>query len=729
MSTTEKEALDAGTLWWESQLFQGSPDWKIFNQYPKPTLTSEEQAFLNGPVNVVCQMVNDFKVTHELADLPDEIWQYLKNHRFFALIIKKHYGGLQFSAYAQSVILQKLSGVSTVLAITVGVPNSLGPGELLQHYGTRKQKDKYLPRLATGKEIPCFALTSPEAGSDASSIPDYGIVCYGTWKGKRVLGMSLTWNKRYITLAPVATLLGLAFKLKDPELLLSQTENLGITCALIPTNLSGIKIGRRHLPLNIPFQNGPTQGKDIFVPLDCIIGGPEMAGHGWRMLMECLSVGRGITLPSNATGIIKQASLTCGAYARIRRQFKQPIGHMEGIEEPLARLAANAYLMDAACQLTTTGIRLGEKPAIISAIVKYHCTHRAQHGLKDAMDILGGKGICLGPNNFLARNYQGAPIAITVEGANILTRSMIIFGQGLIRCHPFLIKEIQLMEKETENLLDKFDHIVSQHFHYTLRNMIKSVWLSVTDGYFSFVPYHDETRRYYQLINRYSSAFSFLSDILVVILGGQLKRKERISARLSDILSQLFLSTATLKRYLNDGSHKEDLPLVQWAIEDSLKQLENAMNDIFHNLPVPCLGRILRFWLMPWGLQRKGTNDQRDHLIAQLLQTPNAVRDRLGQGQYWQPTSSNPAGKIYHALERILNAEPIVEKICQSKDKRFSFMQLDKLASMAQEEHLITEEEASLLREAEIARLMVINVDDFAAHELATHHTRRSRVY
>ncbi|WP_246873060.1 acyl-CoA dehydrogenase, partial [Pantoea ananatis] len=474
MSRTEKEAIEAGTTWWEGDLFQGKPDWQKLHNYPQPRLTPEEQAFIDGPVEEACRMANDFQITHELADMPPELWAYLKEHRFFAMIIKKEYGGLAFSAYAQARVLQKLSGVSGILAITVGVPNSLGPGELLQHYGTEKQKDHYLPRLARGDEIPCFALTSPEAGSDAGAIPDTGVVCMGEWQGQQVLGMRLTWNKRYITLAPIATVLGLAFKLSDPEHLLGEKEELGITCALIPTSTPGVEIGHRHFPLNVPFQNGPTRGKDIFVPIDFIIGGPEMAGQGWRMLVECLSVGRGITLPSNSTGSLKTVALATGAYAHIRRQFKLSIGKMEGIEEPLARIAGNAYVMDAAATLITTGIMQGEKPAVLSAIVKYHCTHRAQQSIIDAMDIAGGKGIMLGDSNFLARAYQGAPIAITVEGANILTRSMIIFGQGAIRCHPYVLQE---MAAAASNDVAAFDKALFSHIGHVGSNAMRSLWL------------------------------------------------------------------------------------------------------------------------------------------------------------------------------------------------------------------------------------------------------------
>ena len=502
MSQTEKEALEAGTVWWEAELFKGKPEWKKLQNIADPKLSEAEQAFLDGPVNEVCEMVNDYQVTHELADLPPEVWQYLKDHKFFAMIIKKKYGGLEFSAYAQSLVLQKLTGVSSVLSSTVGVPNSLGPGELLQHYGTEEQRNHYLPRLAEGKEIPCFALTSPEAGSDAGSIPDYGVVCKGEWQGEEVLGMRLTWNKRYITLAPVATVLGLAFKLRDPDGLLGDQKDLGITCALIPTDLKGVEIGNRHFPLNVPFQNGPTQGDDLFVPIDFIIGGQKMAGQGWRMLVECLSVGRGITLPSNSTGGIKSAALATGAYARIRRQFKQPIGRMEGVEEPLARLAGNAYVMDAASNLTVAGIDLGEKPSVISAIVKYHCTHRGQRSIIDAMDIVGGKGICLGPSNFLARGYQGSPIAITVEGANILTRSMIIYGQGAIRCHPYVLNEMEAAYSESSDALDKFDSALAGHVSFTMSNLVRSLWFGLTDGRGSDAPTPSnktdkQTQRYY----------------------------------------------------------------------------------------------------------------------------------------------------------------------------------------------------------------------------------------
>ncbi|MBT9184598.1 acyl-CoA dehydrogenase [Pectobacterium punjabense] len=716
MSNTEKEAIDAGTTWWEGDLFRGAPDWKKLHNYPRPQLTAEEQAFIDGPVEEACRMANDFEITHERADIPPELWAFLKEHRFFAMIIKKQYGGLEFSAYAQAQVLQKLAGVSSIVAITVGVPNSLGPGELLQHYGTEAQKDHYLPRLARGQEVPCFALTSPEAGSDAGSIPDTGIVCYGNWHGEQVVGMRLTWNKRYITLAPVATVLGLAFKLYDPDHLLGDEDDVGITCALIPTDTDGVKIGRRHFPLNVPFQNGPTQGENIFVPLDYIIGGAKMAGQGWRMLMECLSVGRGITLPSNSTGGLKSIALGIGAYAHIRRQFKISIGKMEGIEEPLARIAGNAYVMDAAATLITSGIMQGEKPAVLSAIVKYHCTHRGQRSVLDAMDIAGGKGICLGPSNFLARSYQGAPIAITVEGANILTRSMIIFGQGAIRCHPYVLEE---MAAAQANDVSRFDRALVGHIGHVGSNKVRSFWLGLTNGILSRAPVNDKTRHYYQQLNRLSANLALLADVSMAVLGGSLKRRERISARLGDILSQLYLASATLKRYEDEGRQKADLPLVHWGVQDSLHQAEQALDDLLRNFPNRVVAGLLTFIIFPLGRRCAAPSDQLDHEVAKILQTPSETRSRLGRGQYLVASEHNPVGLMEEALLDIIAAEPIYQRLSKASDKPLSFMRLDQLAEQALVEGQITAEEANILTKAEASRLRSINVDDFAFDALA----------
>lgn len=723
MSRTEKEAIEAGTTWWEGDLFRGTPDWQKLHNYPQPRLSEEEQAFLEGPVEEACRMANDFQITHEMADLPPELWAYLKEHRFFAMIIKKEYGGLAFSAYAQARVLQKLAGVSGILAITVGVPNSLGPGELLQHYGTDEQKDHYLPRLARGDEIPCFALTSPEAGSDAGAIPDTGVVCMGNWQGQQVLGMRLTWNKRYITLAPVATVLGLAFKLSDPEHLLGQTEELGITCALIPTDTAGVEIGTRHFPLNVPFQNGPTRGNDIFVPIDYIIGGPKMAGQGWRMLVECLSVGRGITLPSNSTGSLKSIALAIGAYAHIRRQFRLPIGKMEGIEEPLARIAGNAYVMDAAATLITSGIMLGEKPAVLSAIVKYHCTHRGQRAIVDAMDIAGGKGIMLGKSNFLARAYQGAPIAITVEGANILTRSMIIFGQGAIRCHPYVLEE---MAAAQSNDVVKFDKALFSHVGHVGSNQMRSLWLGLTGGRTSASPTRDATRRYYQHLNRLSANMALLSDISMSVLGGSLKRRERISARLGDVLSQLYLASAALKRYEDEGRNEADLPLVHWGVQDALNQAEIAIDDLLRNFPNRLVAGVLRLTVFPLGRHCRAPSDRLDHQLARILQIPSATRTRLGRGMYLKPTEHNPAGLLEEALADVMAAETIHDRLCKQQKKHLPFTRLDELAKQGLQEKWLSEEEASVLIRAEASRLRSINVDEFEPEALATQPVKKA---
>ncbi|WP_324043767.1 acyl-CoA dehydrogenase FadE [Aeromonas dhakensis] len=719
MSRTEKEAIEAGTTWWEADLFAGNPDWKKLHAIPVSTLSAEEQAFLDGPVEEVCRMVNDWEVTHERADLSPEVWQYLKDNKFFAMIIKKKYGGLEFSAYAQSCVLQKLCGASAVLASTVGVPNSLGPGELLQHYGTDEQKDYYLPRLAVGKEIPCFALTSPEAGSDAGSIPDFGIVCKGEWEGKEVLGMRLTWNKRYITLAPIATVLGLAFKLRDPEHLLGDEEELGITCALIPTHIKGVEIGRRHFPLNVPFQNGPTRGKDVFVPLDFIIGGPAMAGQGWRMLVECLSVGRGITLPSNSTGGVKMLALASGAYSRIRRQFKLPIGKMEGIEEPLARIGGNAYIMGAAAKLTVTGIDLGEKPSVISAIVKYHLTDRAQKCIIDAMDIHGGKAICMGPNNYLARGYQGAPIAVTVEGANILTRSMIIYGQGAIRCHPYVLPEmLAASHPDQEQALKDFDKAVFSHVGFAISNLVRSFWLGLTGARFAAAPFKDQTKGYYQQLSRLSANLAFLSDMAMGTLGGELKRKERVSARLGDVLSQLYLASSALKRYQDEGRQHADLPLLHWALQDALFKAQEAIDELLRNFPNRWIGLALRVIVLPLGRDLKRPSDKLDNQVARLLQTPSETRSRLAQGQYLTREEGNPFGLLEQALDDVLSAEPLFEKVCKADGIKRPFMQLDKVAESGLTLGVLNQTEADLLRRAEESRLRTINVDDFDPIEL-----------
>lgn len=719
MSQTEQEAIDAGTVWWDGELFSGKPDWQKLHAIAKPRLTPQEQAFLDGPCETICAMVNEWQINHVDADLPDEIWDYLKEHKFFAMIIAKKYGGLQYSAYAQSRVLQKLAGVSAVLSSTVGVPNSLGPGELLQHYGTSEQQDYYLPRLAAGVEIPCFALTSPEAGSDAGAIPDIGVIKKGMFNGEEVLGMSLTFNKRYITLAPVATVVGLAFKLTDPEGLLGKQEDLGITCALIPRDTEGLEIGRRHFPLNVPFHNGPVKGDNVFVPLSYIIGGEKMAGKGWRMLMECLSVGRCITLPSSAAGGAKQLAMATGAYARIRRQFRLPIGQMEGVEELLARIGGSAYLMDAVTTLSTAAIDLGEKPSVISAICKYHLTEKMRIAVNDSMDIHGGKGICLGPNNYLGRAYQGTPISITVEGANVLTRNMMIFGQGAMRCHPYVLDEIYASQNEDKKQrLTAFDKAVWGHIGFAFANTVRSLWFSVSGNRLSGAPFKDDTAKYYRVLQGYSANLAFMTDISMGVLGGSLKRRERLSARLGDVLSHLYLGSAVLKRYDEQGRLQEDMPFVDWAMQDTLRQIDVAIDDFIRNFPVAPVAWMLRAFVQPFGKRFDKPSDEIEHKIAHILQNPCSARSRIGEGQYLTRIEGSLFGDLEQTLDNMIKSEPIFDRICKTLGEKLPMTQLDKLADKALAANIISEEDAALLRETEAGRLRTINVDDFDPQEL-----------
>lgn len=714
MSQTEKDAIEAGTVWWEGDVFRGSPDWQKLHNMPKPELTAEEQAFLDGPCEEVCAMLDDWEVTHELADMPDEVWQYLKDHKFFAMIIKKEFGGLEFSAYAQSRILQKLAGVSTVLASTVGVPNSLGPGELLQLYGTKEQQDHYLPRLARGEEIPCFALTSPEAGSDAGSIPDTGVVCKGQWNGEEITGIRLNFDKRYITLAPIATVVGLAFKMYDPDGLLGDQEELGITAALIPRDTQGLDIGRRHFPLNVPFQNGTVKGQDVFVPLDYIIGGAKNAGKGWRMLVECLSVGRAITLPSNSAGGAKSLALATGAYSRIRRQFRVPIGKMEGVEEAMGRIGGNAYLMDAVTSFSTSGIDQGEKPSVVSAIAKYHMTEKLRTVMNDAMDIHGGKGICLGPNNYLGRGYQGTPIAITVEGANILTRSMMIYGQGAIRCHPYVLEEMEAAEQSGTEALNRFDKALFGHIGYVFSNFVRSFWLGLGGYRLAKAPVADATAGYYKQMTRFSSNLALMSDVAMGVLGGELKRKERISARLGDMLSYLYIGSAILKRYENEGRQAEHLPFVHWAMQDTLYKLQESQLALLNNFGG--VGTLIRNVMYPFGRIVQAPADKLEHEISRILSEPNAVRSHLGEGQFLR--DDGQFGFLEQVLADIVAIEPLYEKVQQAAGEKLPFFRLHELAQRGKELGVLNDDEVALLERAEKGRFKVISVDDFDSEYL-----------
>jgi acyl-CoA dehydrogenase len=723
MSQTERDAIEAGTVWWDGDLFSGRPNWRRLLDTPHPSLKPDEQRFLDNDVEELCAMVTDWETTHVYRDLPSAVWQFIKDRGFLGMSIAKEYGGLGFSAFAHSQVMTKLSTHSGTVSVTVMVPNSLGPGELLAHYGTEEQKRYYLPRLAKGLEIPCFALTNPTAGSDAAAIPDYGIVGWGEHNGRRVLGLSVTWDKRYITLGPVATLLGLAFRAYDPDHLIGEREDLGITCALIPTTHPGVVIGRRHMPLNAVFQNGPNSGKNVFIPMDWVIGGQPNLGRGWRMLMESLAAGRGISLPSSATGMAKLAVRAVGGYAHVRQQFKTPIGKFEGIEEPLARMGANLYMMDAARMLTTAAIDLGEKPAVISGIAKLHLTERGREVVTDAMDIVGGKGICMGPSNFIGAAYMQLPVAITVEGANILTRSLIVFGQGAIRCHPFVLKEIAATrETDRERASEAFDAALFGHLRFGLSNFARAFAMGLTGSHFVRVPADvaPETRRYYQQLTRFSAAFALLADVAMGTLGGTLKRKEKLSARLGDILSLLYLCSAALKRYEAEGRQQADAPLLHLAMWDAMFKAQNAFEGVLSNFPNRYIAAVVRRIVFPLGRPYVVPSDRLGQKVARIVIQPGAARDRLTAGMYLSRAEDNPLAQIERALAATVASEPAEAKVrAAMKDGRVDAKlppaaPWEMLLARAQTAGVITADEAAALQLAHELTAKVIQVDDFA---------------
>lgn len=716
MSDTERDAIEAGTVWWDGQLFSGRPDWHQLLAVPAPRLSAEEQAFLDGPTEELCAMVSDWDIGQRL-DLPPEAWAFIKEQGFFGLIIPREYGGKGFSALAHSQIVMKLATRSADLASTVMVPNSLGPAELLLHYGTDEQRQRYLPRLARGEEIPCFALTGPLAGSDAGAMPDTGIICRGQWEGEEVLGLRLNWEKRYITLGPVATLLGLAFKAHDPDHLLGEQEDLGITLALIPTDLPGVDIGKRHLPLGAAFMNGPNSGKDVFVPLDAIIGGPAMLGKGWMMLMNCLSVGRSISLPAVGTSAAKVCTYASGRYTRIREQFNVPLAAFEGIQAPLARLAGNAWLMDAARLLTARAVDLGEKPSVLSAVLKYHLTERGRECIAHAMDIHGGKGIIMGPNNYLARAWQGAPIFITVEGANILSRNLMIFGQGAIRSHPYVLKEMEVAAAEdSEANLESFDRLLLDHTGFAVSNAASALLLGITGGFFSAAPGHGVSRHYFRRLNRLAAAFALMADTSMLMLGGSLKRRERLSARLGDVLSYLYLGSAALKRFHDLGEPREQEPLLRWALEESLFCAEDALAGLLDNFPSRPLAMLLRVLVFPMGRLHKGPSDALEAEIAALLDAPLAdpVMSRLLDGVYLPEEGGDGLGALEHAW-RHLHANEAIRMLLQRavREGQLHPQPEGDLLDAALAAGVLNEPQVTALREEERARRRVIDVDAF----------------
>jgi acyl-CoA dehydrogenase len=722
MSATEREALDAGTVWWDGELFSGGPNWQKLMSAKAPRLSAEEQAFIDGPCEDLCAMLDDWDITHRRADLPPEVWSFIKSRGFFAMIIPRRYGGLEFSAYAHSCVLVKIASRSGTASSTIAVPNSLGPAELLVHYGTEAQKNHYLPRLARGEEVPCFALTGPRAGSDAASIPDTGILCKGRWQDQEIVGIRLNFSKRYITLAPVATVVGLAFRLFDPQRLMGERTDLGITCALIPRETPGVSIGRRHYPLNVPFQNGPIQGHDVFVPIDAIIGGFKMAGQGWRMLVEQLSVGRCISLPSSATGGAQAAVYATAAYSRIRRQFNMPIGRFEGIEQVLARMAARTYIMDAARSVTAGAIDGGEKPSVPSAMLKYHATEFGRMIANDAMDVHGGKGICLGPKNYLGRGYQIVPVAITVEGANILTRSLIIFGQGAVRCHPFVFKEMTAARNPDHHAaVADFDGALLGHMGFAISNAARSLVMALTLARFTQVPRLGATTRFFQHINRYSASFALATDVAMLALGGYLKKKESLSARLGDVLSSMYLASMVLKHHENQGREQQDLPLVEWACRSLLYHAQEQLHLFLRNFPNRPLAAFMRLLIFPRGLTYFPPSDRLGRSIVDLMMTPTASRERLSRYIYKTQTSNNPLGLLQEALILATMAESLDKRIRIEgvKTGRVTALDLPGQIEQALALGILSDAEAAVLRDYDSKVSSLTDVDDFAPHELA----------
>jgi acyl-CoA dehydrogenase len=717
ISDTEREAIEAGNVWWEKELFCGQPDWKKLLAMPVPKLTIEEQEFIDNQVETLCAMLNDWQIMNETHDLPKSVWDYIKQERFFGLVIPKQYQGRGFSALAHSTIVGKIATRCLSAAVDVMVPNSLGPGELLLHYGTDQQKQYYLPRLAKGEEVPCFALTSPEAGSDAGSIIDSGIICRGQYEGKEVLGIRLNWDKRYITLAPVATVLGLAFRLYDPEHLFGDEEEIGITLCLVPTQLPGIEMGRRHYPMHFAFLNGPTRGKDVFVPMDFIIGGPLMAGQGWRMLMECLSVGRAISLPALGTACGKLSYRLAGAYARLRKQFHLSIAEFEGVGEALGNIAGYTYMLEATRIMTVSAVDQGLRPAIASAIAKYHMTEMARKVIGHAMDVHAGHAIQMGPRNQLAQAHMSIPISITVEGANILTRNLIIFGQGAIRCHPYILDEIKLFaEKDSVQRTQKLDQLLMSHVGYALSNIVRTFCRGLTGGRFIFSPKPGPVAYYYRQMTRMSSALAMLADVSMLLLGGKLKRKERLSARLGDMLSHLYLASAVLKYYQNNGEPTADLDYVRWSVEHCLAEIQSGCDELLDNFPLRKMGKILRWIIFPLGTAYRKPCDLLSQQIVGAMLTPSDFRERLTAYCYVGKKADDPMNNIEKALALAVQTEPLWSKLkgaiqSGTVPKRAALAEQLQVAVKAK---LFTQDEVILLNNFEEQRKQVIQVNEFS---------------
>ncbi len=717
MTGTEREALEAGDVWWEGELFRGRPDWKRLQQIRITELDERERDFLDNQVSRLCAMLDEDHIVREQRDLPPEVWAFLKQERFFSLIIPREHGGLGFSSLAQSAVVSKIASRSLCTAVTVMVPNSLGPGELLMQYGTTEQQHYWLPRLASGEEIPCFALTGPDVGSDAGSMPDYGIVCRGLHEGREVLGIRLSFNKRYITLAPVATVLGLAFRLHDPDRLLGDEEDCGITCALIPADHPGVEIGDRHFPMGLAFMNGPIRGSDVFIPMDWIIGGPAMAGKGWRMLVECLSVGRALSLPALAAAAGKVGYRMTGAYARIRRQFRLPIGHFEGVQEAMVRIGGFTYMLEASRVLTASAGDLGVKPSVVSAIAKYHMTEMMRAIVNDAMDVHGGRGIMLGPRNYLAYGYLSVPVGITVEGANILTRSLMIFGQGAMRCHPFVLREMEAVRRGD---VVAFDRLLYAHVGHSVNRAVRAFTHGLTASRFAASPVSGADAAHFRNLERMSAALAFVADATMGALGGDLKRRESLSARLGDVLSYLYLGSAVLKYHHDGGGSADEQHYVDWCLGYCLNGIQVAFDSFFDNFPKPMMGRVLRFAVFPLGRAYKPPRDSLGRAVSLAMMEPGGARDRITAYAYWGRSPDDASGRMEHAFSTLVQCEPIYEvflkAVAKGRAKGFTF---EERLEACEKAGIVSAEDAALLREYEALRFEAISTDAFPAETLA----------
>lgn len=720
ISITEREALEAGTSWWEKELFMGAPDWEKFDQYPYPKLSVEEQSFIDNEVQQLCSMLDEWKIHHKDKNLPPEVWQFIKDKGFLGLIIPKSFGGKQFSAFAQSRIMSKIASRSLTAAVSCMVPNSLGPGELLLHYGTTAQKQRYLPGLANGTEIPCFGLTSPEAGSDAGAIPDTGIVCYGSYQGQEVLGLKMNFSKRWITLAPIATVIGLAFKLYDPDGLLGDKSKseYGITCALIPASHEGIKIGARHNP-GAPFMNGTVEGTDIFIPIDWIIGGQQNAGKGWRMLMECLGVGRGISLPALATAAAEMSYLLVGAFASVRQQFKVSVGHFEGVQEATSDIASDAYMLESFRYMVTCGLNQGGTPAVMTAMAKYYATETMRKVINHGMDVVGGRAIQLGPRNFIALTYQSIPVAITVEGANILTRSLMIFGQGSMRCHPYLFEELQLLQADDKaSALKKFNNLLFKHLAYTFNRAAKALAFGLTGGSKEGSSSADDfSKPYYAIINRMSADFALTADMALGILAGDLKRKEMLSGRLADIHAHLFIATAILNYYEHGQRTESDQKHAELALNKALYNAQEAFFGLYENFPVKIAATLVKLISFPFGRPVTKPSDELKQQVAQLLLKENSFRAELKKHVYYTTDETDVMGRMESTFQMLLSLQPLWDKFKKAESK-------DQLKGLTFEEHItdavavgfITANEAEQLLKYNAKRYDSMLTDIFDQH-------------